>query len=101
VALTADAQTANRTIAAAQPLFASYTRSGDDLDALLKRKAVTDLLDNLTGITGHGNAIFGDFQQITDKARADYLRPVPWWQQPIKKGADLIDIGAAIARHTP
>ena len=90
-----------RTIAAAQPLLVSYTRAGDDLDALLKRKAIGDVLDNLAGATGQGNAILGDFRQVADKARADYLRPVPWWQQPIKKSSDLLDIGAAIARHTP
>jgi hypothetical protein len=90
-----------RTIAAAQPLLAAYTQSGNDMDALIKRKAIGDLLDNLAGVTAHGNAIAGDFQQVADKARADYLRPVPWYMQPIKKSSQLIDIGAAIARHTP
>ena len=90
-----------RTISAAQPMLAAYTQSGIDLDVLLKRKAIGDLLDNLAGVTAHGNAIAGDFQQVADKARADYLRPVPWWQQPIKRAGDIMDISAVIARHTP
>ena len=90
-----------RTIAAAQPLLAAYTQSGNDMDALIKRKAIGDLLDNLAGVTAHGNAIAGDFQQVADKARADYLRPVPWYMQPIHRAGDIMDISAAIARHTP
>jgi hypothetical protein len=75
--------------------------ASDDLDALLKRKAVGEILDNMAGITVHGNAIAGDFQQVADKARADYLRPVPWYMQPVKRAADIMDISAAVARHTP
>jgi uncharacterized protein YdbL (DUF1318 family) len=97
-----------RTIAAAQPLLAQLTANGaslqattDTLNDTLKRKAVGEMLDNLAGVTAHGNAIAIDFQQVADKARADYLRPVPWWQQPIKHAGDVFDIGAAIARHTP
>ena len=100
-AATATIGTAGTTIAAMQPVLGAFTASGNDLDALLKRKAVTDLLDNLAGATGQGNAIMGDFRQVADKARADYLRPVPWWQQPIKRPSQIIDIGAAIARNTP
>ena len=97
-----------RTIAAAQPLLAQLTANGaslqtatDTLNDTLKRKAVGEMLDNLEGATGQGNAILGDLRQVADKARADYLRPVPWYMQPIKKSGQLIDIGAAIARHTP
>jgi ABC-type transporter Mla subunit MlaD len=97
-----------RTIADAQPLLiqltangASLQRTTDTLNDTLKREAVGEMLDNLAGVTAHGNAIAGDFQQVADKARADFLRPVPWWQQPIRKSGQLIDIGAAIARHTP
>ena len=90
-----------RTIAAAQPLLAAYTQSGNDMDALLKRKAIGDLLDNLAGVTAHGNAIAGDFQQVADKARADYLRPVPWYMQPLKKSSDVLDIAGLLSRHIP
>ena len=96
------------TIAAAQPLFAQLTANGaslqaatDTLNDTLKRKAVGEMLDNLAGATGQGNAILGDFRQVADKARADYLRPVPWYMQPVHRAGDVLDIGAAIARHTP
>jgi hypothetical protein len=105
---TATLEEGQRTIASAQPLLAQLTANGaslqattDTLNDTLKRKAVGEMLDNLAGVTSHGNAIAGDFQQVADKARADFLRPIPWWQQPIKKSGQLIDIGAAIARHTP
>ncbi len=90
-----------RTIAAAQPLLAAYTQSGYDLDAILKRKAIGDILDNAAGLTAQGNAISADFRQVADKAREDYLRKVPWWEKPIKYSGDIIDISAAIARHAP
>ena len=87
--------------AKAGPLLDAYTQSGNDMDALIKRKAIGDLLDNLAGVTAHGNAIAGDFQQVADKARADYLRPTPWYLQPVHRAGDIMDISAAIARHTP
>jgi len=90
-----------RTIAAAQPLLAQLTANGASLQAttntindVLKRQAIGKLLDNAAGISG-------DFRTIADKATADFIRPVRWYMQPIKKSGQLIDIGAAIARHTP
>ena len=90
-----------RTIKAVQPLLSQLTANGaslqattDTLNDVLKRQAIGKLLDNAAGISG-------DFRTIADKATADFIRPVPWWQQPIKKSSQLIDIGAAIARHTP
>ncbi len=90
-----------RTIAAVQPLLAQLTANSaslqtttDTLNDVLKRQAIGKFLDNAAGISG-------DFRTIADKATADFIRPVPWWQQPIKKGSQIIDITAAIARHTP
>ena len=98
---TATLAESQRTIAAAQPLLAQLTANGaslqattDTLNDVLKRQAIGKLLDNAAGISG-------DFRTIADKATADFIRPVPWWQQPIKKGSQIIDITAAIARHTP
>jgi len=105
---TTDLGTLNGSIAATKPLLeasaATIGKAGvatDDLDTLIKRKAVGDLLDNLAGVTAHGNAIAGDFQQVADKAKADYLRKTPWYLQPVKRAGDIMDISAAIARHTP
>ena len=100
--------TMNDSIAATKPLLEARTATigrlgvaSDDLDTLLKRKAIGDLLDQFAGIATHGNAIAGDFQQVADKARADYLRKTPWYLQPVKRAGDIMDISAAIARHTP
>jgi hypothetical protein len=98
---TATLAESQRTIKAAQPLLAQLTANGaslqattDTLNDVLKRQAIGKLLDNAAGISG-------DFRTIADKATADFIRPVPWWQQPIRKSGQLIDIGAAIARHIP
>ena len=103
-----DLGTMNDSIAATKPLLEAITATigrlgvaSDDLDTLLKRKAIGDLLDQFAGIATHGNAIAGDFQQVADKARADYLRKTPWYLQPVKRAGDIMDISAAIARHTP
>ena len=105
---TTDLGTLNGSIAATKPLIEAGTTTisrvgvaSDDLDALLKKRAIEELLDNLAGITHHGNAIAGDFQDVADKARADYLRPVKWYMQPVKQAGNIMDISAAIARHTP
>jgi hypothetical protein len=88
-----------RTITAAQPLFAAYTASGNDLDALLKRKSITDTMDNLAGITGHANGLTSDLQRVTDKATADYLSPKPWYRKAVRFAGDTYDYGALFARH--
>jgi hypothetical protein len=58
-------------------------------------------VSNGAAITGNANGIVGDFRQIADKETKDYLKPVPWYLYPVKKGGELIDIGAAVARHIP
>ena len=90
-----------RTIKAVQPLLSQLTANGaslqattDTLNDVLKRQAIGKLLDNAAGISG-------DFRTIADKATADFIRPVPWWQQPIKKSGDILDITGMIARHVP
>ena len=107
-AATADLGTLNGSIAATKPLLEASTATigrlgvaSDDLDTLLKRKAIGELLDQFAGIATHGNAIAGDFQQVADKARADYLKPVPWYMQPLKKSSDVLDIAGLLSRHIP
>ncbi len=90
-----------RTIAAAQPLLDAYTQSGDDLDVLLKRKSITDILDNVAGMTVHANSISGEFDLVTQKAAGDYLSPQPWWRKIGRFAGDTYDYGALFARHTP
>ncbi len=100
-ALTVDEIALKQPIESANYVILKAGNSVDDFDALLKRKAIGDVLDNLAGATGQGNAILGDFRQVADKARADYLKPVPWYMQPSHRAGDIMDISAAIARHTP
>jgi methyl-accepting chemotaxis protein len=70
-----------RTIAAAQPLLGHSDATMADLDGLLKRKSITDTLDNLSGITGHANGITGDAQRVSDDLTQRYFAPVPWWRK--------------------
>lgn len=95
----ADAATA--TIRDLQPLAASLRRSVDDFDALVTAQDWLTALHHIDGMAASGDGILADGRKVADKATADFLRPVPWWKQPIKKGGELIDIGAALARHTP
>jgi hypothetical protein len=99
--LATDADTLNQDFAAAQPLLASYTAAGNSLNDLLKQRAIILTLDNMQAMTGNGNSILADARKVADKTTADYLKPVPWWKQPIKKSSDLLDIGALFARHAP
>lgn len=99
--LTTDARTANDTIEDAQPLLEAYTQSGKDLDVILKDKAIHETFVNLQSATRSGAGILADGKKVADEATRKFLMPVPWWKQPISKGGELIDIGAAIARHTP
>lgn len=100
-ALTTDAQTANTTIAAAQPVLAGFARDSDDLDALLKDQAIHQTLTSAAATLDNANGILADGRKVADKAAADFLKPIPWWKQPLAKGGELIDITAAIARHAP
>jgi hypothetical protein len=82
-------------------LLASGNKTNADLQTLLESHAIQNTLDNVAAITGNGNGVMLDFRKIADKETADWLKPVPWWKAPIAKGGQLIDITAAIARHTP
>ncbi|MDE2099238.1 MAG: hypothetical protein KGL39_18435 [Patescibacteria group bacterium] len=93
--------TANTTIQQMQPLTASLRRSVEDFDALVTAPDWLSALHHVDGMAASGDGILADARRVADKETADWLKPVPWWKQPIKKGGQLIDITAAIARHTP
>jgi|SRR5579859_2372504 len=82
-------------------LLASGNKTNADLQSLLESHAIQNTLDNVAAITANSNGVMVDFRKVADKETADWLKPVPWWKQPIAKGGQLIDIAAAIARHTP
>ena len=83
------------------PLLDAYTQSGNDLDALLKDHAVHETLDNVNDLTQNMAGVTLDLRKASDKATADYLRPVKWYMQPVRRFGEIWDIGAAVARHTP
>ncbi len=76
-------------------------QSNADLQSILESHAIERTLTNAASLTDNANGIILDGRKVADKMAADYLRPVPWWKQPISKGGELIDIAAAIARHVP
>jgi hypothetical protein len=82
-------------------LLPGIEQSNADLQSLLESHAIQSTLDNVAAITANGNGVMVDFRKVADKETADWLKPVPWWKAPIAKGGQLIDITAAIARHTP
>lgn len=107
-ALTGTANQATETAKAAQPLLASLTKTvtvagvaAASLDSRLRDPHIDALMQHIAGMTASGDGILADGKKVADKATADFLKPVPWYMQPVKRGGELIDIGAAIARHTP
>lgn len=96
-----DLQTLNGSLEESRALVASYTRAGDSLNEILKRKAINQILDNTASMTESGAGIIGNARKVSDKITADYLKPVPWYMQPIHRAGELWDIGAAVARHAP
>lgn len=97
----ADLETLNGSLLQFQPLLTAYTRSGDDLNAILERKTITQSIDNFASITGSAAGILSDGKKVTDKATADYLDPKPWWKKIGRYAGDTYDYGALFARHTP
>ena len=83
------------------PMMKAYTDAGNNLNDLLKRKAVEQTLDNLAGITGNLNGITDDTRQVADKLKTDYLTPKPWYRKAGHILMDGFDVAAAVARHTP
>jgi hypothetical protein len=78
VALTQDAQTANVTIAAAQPVLQGFTRDSEDLDALLKDNAIHQTLDNVSRLSGNTADTMENVTGITadiHKETTELVRP--------------------------
>jgi hypothetical protein len=100
-ALADGAEAAKTTILAARPALEGLARDEDSLNTLLGDQAIHQTFANAADSFGNMNGILADGRKVADKATADFLRPVPWWKQPVSKGGALIDILAAAARHTP
>ncbi len=94
--LTQEATAALRTVnEGTGPLLKAYTRSGDDLDALLKSHAIYETLDNVQTLTGAAAHITNDAQRVADDATAKYFKPTPWYRRTFP----YLTTGAKIASY--
>jgi hypothetical protein len=84
-----------------RPLLANADGAVRDFRRFLTAPALADTLSNVDALTAAWARISTNGAKITDKMTADYFRPVPWYLYPVKKGSELLDIGAAAARHIP
>jgi hypothetical protein len=95
-----DLVTAQPALAALPPLLTAYTQSGNDLDALLRDKAITATLTNVQAMTAQGAGILGDVRQETDSMVAPKSRGQRIWgyaPTTVKLGAEV----TCIAFHVP
>lgn len=83
------------------PLLANADGAVGDFRRFLTAPALTHTIVNVDDLVGSWAAISADGRKVTDKMTADYFKPTPWYLYPVKKGSELLDIGAAVARHTP
>lgn len=84
-----------------KPLLASADGAVGDFRRFLTAPALTHTIVNVDDLVGSWAAISADGRKVTDKMTADYFKPVPWYLYPVKKSSEILDIGAAVARHTP
>lgn len=83
------------------PILANADGAVTDIRHFITAPSLTGTVTNVDNMTASWAAISANGQKITDKMTADYFKPVPWYMYPVKKGSELLDIGAAVARHTP
>lgn len=84
-----------------RPIMANADGAVGDFRKFISAPAITDTLGNVATITGNAAAITTDGRKVSDKMTDDFLKPVPWYMYPVKKGSQLLDIFSAVARHTP
>lgn len=89
------------TVDAARPILTNADGAVGDFRRFITAPALTATLDNVAAVTGSAAAISADAHKVTDKMTADYLKPTPWYIWPVKRGSELLDVAAAVARHTP
>lgn len=94
-----DLETLNGSISQAGPLLSHTDATVGDLDALLKRKAITDSLDSADELLAHSAAITGDLARVTKKAADDFTAKKPWYRKIGGYAGDTFDLAAFLARH--
>lgn len=100
-ALPVTLQHVNTAVDGITPVLASTDGAVGDFRRFLTAPALIGTLNNVDSMTGSWAGVSGDLRKVADKTTADYLRPVPWYLWPVKRGGELLDIGAAVARHAP
>ncbi len=95
-----------KTIAAAQPLLASLTRTADastaaveSFNALVSSKDLADAIHHTAGITASGDTILANGAEVSTKMKDDYLKSHTPWGRIWSVALDTYDYGAAFARH--
>lgn len=96
-----DLRTLNGSFAALTPLLGHSDAAVSDLDALLKRKAIEQILDHAAGVVAHADSITGNADKVTTKLTNDFLAPKPWYRKVVPSIGDFWDIAAAAARSAP
>jgi ABC-type transporter Mla subunit MlaD len=94
-----------RTIAAAQPLLASLTRTSDastltvqHFDALVTSPDLVTAMHHAADMTGSGNTILANAATVSTKAKDDYLKARTPFGRFVTTGLDLIHLSAYAAR---
>lgn len=84
-----------------RPILANVDGAVTDVRWFIRQPQLADTVGNVASMTQSWAAISIDGRKVTDKMTADYLKPVPWYLWPVKRSGEILDIGAAVARHTP
>lgn len=100
-ALPVTLQRVNKAVDGVAPILANADGAVTDFRRFMTAPALLGTIANADKMTQAWAAISVNGQKVSDKLTADFLKPVPWYMQPVKKGGELIDIGAALARHAP
>jgi hypothetical protein len=85
-AITGDVQALKPSLDAMPRLLAAYTRTGDDLDGVIRDNSASLhlTLENVQEMTSSSAAILANGKIVTDKVAHDYTTPVKWYKQPGK-----------------
>jgi ABC-type transporter Mla subunit MlaD len=95
-----------RTIAAAQPLLASLTRTSDastlaveHFDALIQSPDLSAAISNVQETTQNVAGVTLDLRKVADKTTEDYLKPKTPWSRITHGLWNAYDLAAFTARH--
>ena len=79
----------------ASSTIAKLGSTSDNINDILKRKAVGQILDNVAGMTLNANGILADGKTMADRATA----PKKWYERLFGYASDTYDLAALAARH--